>query len=51
MLQLLGLNRNGATIRGVGELGWKKVGIGGREGRELGDQGFRCGGSMDVIIS
>lgn len=31
--------------------GWKKVGIRDREGRELGDQGVRCGGSMDVTVS
>lgn len=52
MLQLLGLKRNRMTIGvGVAELGWKKVGVGGRENRELGDQGVRCGGSMDVTVS
>lgn len=30
--------------------GWKKVGVGGKEGRELGDQGVRCWGSMDVTV-
>lgn len=52
MLQLLGLNRNGVTIgMGTADWGWKQVGVGGREGRELGEQGVRGGGSMDVTVS
>ena len=36
---------------GVADVGWKKVGVGCREGRKIRDQGFRCWGSMDVTVS